>query len=68
MPNCIANAIYTELEEVEKWLLNYSTSQKCKQSHPGRVCDYGEKGECTETIAVKEVARPYNELYKDEED
>jgi hypothetical protein len=23
--------------------------QKCKQSHPGRVCDYDEKGECAET-------------------
>jgi hypothetical protein len=42
--------------------------QKCKQAHPGRVCDYDEKGECTETIAVNEVARPYNEPYKDEED
>ena len=20
--------------------------QKCKQAHPGRVCDYDEKGEC----------------------
>ena len=42
--------------------------QKCKQSHPGRDCDYDEKGECAETIAVNEVARPYNEPYKDEED
>jgi hypothetical protein len=25
-------------------------SQKCKQAHPGRVCDYDEKGECAETI------------------
>jgi hypothetical protein len=24
--------------------------QKCKQSHPGRVCDYDEKGECAETL------------------
>jgi hypothetical protein len=24
VPNCIADAIYTELEEVEKWLLNYA--------------------------------------------
>jgi hypothetical protein len=42
--------------------------QKCKQSHPGRVCDADEKGECAETVAVSEVARPYNEPYKDEED
>jgi len=42
--------------------------QKCKQSHPGRVCDYDEKAECTETIGVNEVAQPRNESSKDEED
>jgi hypothetical protein len=42
--------------------------QKCKQSHPGRVCDYDEKGECAETIGVNEVARPRTEPSKDEED
>jgi len=26
--------------------------QKCKQSHPGRVCDYDENGECSETAAA----------------
>src|SRR6202795_496175 len=31
--------------------------QKCKQAHPGRVCDYDEKGECAETISVNEVAQ-----------
>ena len=35
--------------------------QKCKQSHPGRVCDYDEKPECAETITVNEVAQPGNE-------
>jgi hypothetical protein len=30
--------------------------QKCKQAHPGRVCDYDEKGECAETIGVNEEA------------
>ena len=29
--------------------------QKCKQAHPGRVCDYDDKAECAETIAVDEV-------------
>jgi hypothetical protein len=24
--------------------------QKCKQSHPGRLCDYDDKGECAETV------------------
>jgi hypothetical protein len=28
--------------------------QKCKQAHPGRVCDYDEKGECVETNGVEE--------------
>jgi hypothetical protein len=42
--------------------------QKCKQSHPGRVCDYDEKGECADTIGVNEVAQTINEPSKDEED
>ena len=25
--------------------------QKCKQAHPGAVCDYDEKGECADTIS-----------------
>ncbi len=24
--------------------------QKCKQSHPGRACDYDDQGECAETL------------------
>jgi hypothetical protein len=32
--------------------------QKCKQAHPGRVCDYDEKGECAETIDADEAAPP----------
>jgi hypothetical protein len=24
--------------------------QKCKQSHPGRSCDYDDKGDCAETL------------------
>ena len=28
--------------------------QKCKQTHPGRTCDYDEKGACAETIDVDE--------------
>lgn len=31
--------------------------EKCKQAHPGRVCDYDEKGECAETIDTNEVAQ-----------
>ena len=42
--------------------------QKCRQAHPGRVCDYDEKGECAETISVNEVAQTGTEPSKDEED
>jgi hypothetical protein len=42
--------------------------QKCKQSHPGRVCEYDDKAECAETIAVDEVAQPPKEPSKKEED
>ena len=31
--------------------------QKCKQTHPGRICDYDEKGECAETADVTEIAK-----------
>jgi hypothetical protein len=41
--------------------------QKCKQAHPGRVCDYDEKGECAETIDIS-VAKPCNEPSKDQDD
>jgi hypothetical protein len=29
--------------------------QKCKQSHPGRLCDYDEKGECAETVDTRDI-------------
>jgi len=41
--------------------------QKCKQSHPGRVCDYDEKAECVETTSGNEVAEPCNEPSSEEE-
>jgi hypothetical protein len=28
--------------------------QKCKQTHPGRVCDYDDQGECAETVNMDE--------------
>ena len=34
--------------------------QKCKQAHPGRVCDYDEKGECAETIDTNDVAQTFD--------
>jgi hypothetical protein len=42
--------------------------EKCKQAHPGRVCDYDEKGECAETIAVNEITPLHNEPAKKRED
>ena len=30
--------------------------RKCRQAHPGRVCDHDEEGECAETIGTDEVA------------
>lgn len=31
--------------------------QRCKQSHPGQLCDYDDKGDCAETVDVNEVAK-----------
>ena len=28
---------------------------RCKQSHPGRVCDYDDQGECAETLPNPET-------------
>lgn len=28
--------------------------QRCKQSHPGRACDYNDLGECTETVDTQD--------------
>jgi hypothetical protein len=28
---------------------------QCKQSHPGRVCDYDDQGECAETAPEPET-------------
>ncbi len=42
--------------------------QKCKQAHPGRVCDYDEKGECAETGGLNEVAEASNEASGEESD
>jgi hypothetical protein len=42
-----------KLEEVEKMATQFC--QKCKHAHPGRVCDYDEKGECAETVGLNEV-------------
>jgi hypothetical protein len=28
--------------------------QKCKQAHPGRLCDYDDQGNCAEVVDVRE--------------
>jgi hypothetical protein len=40
--------------------------QKCKQIHPGRACDYDEKGDCAETIDVSDVAAASTRESKDQ--
>jgi len=32
--------------------------QRCKQAHPGRPCDYDDKGECAETIDSQGGTKP----------
>ena len=27
---------------------------RCKQSHPGRLCDFDDQGECAETVPLPE--------------
>lgn len=39
--------------------------QKCKQSHPGRPCDYDDQGDCAETRDVGEVAEASDKVSKD---
>jgi len=41
--------------------------RKCKQAHPGRVCDYDEKGECAETIDTNEAVQPSAPPTKEED-
>jgi hypothetical protein len=41
--------------------------QKCKKAHPGRVCDYDDKGECSETVDVDKSQKPADEGSRDED-
>lgn len=41
--------------------------QKCKQVHPGRVCDYDDQGECAETVDVNETEKSRNDASTDKE-
>ncbi len=42
--------------------------RKCKQAHPGRACDYDEKGDCAETVDVKEDADATAKTVRDRND
>jgi hypothetical protein len=42
--------------------------QKCKQAHPGRACDYDDKGECAETVDVDERVEASTKEFKDKND
>ena len=42
--------------------------QKCKKAYPGRVCDYDDKGECSETVDVDESQKPAGEGSAGEDD
>ena len=41
--------------------------QKCKQAHPGRVCDYDNNGECAETAEIEEPEQLSNKGSEPEE-
>jgi hypothetical protein len=51
------------LEEVEKMATQFC--QKCQQAHPGRICDYDEKGECAETVGLNEVVEGSHQAPKE---
>ena len=42
--------------------------QKCKQAHPGRSCDYDDKGDCTETVDSQKITLPSTKQSKDPDD
>ena len=39
--------------------------QKCKQVHPGRICDYDEKGECADTVNIDETPESCSKTPRD---
>jgi hypothetical protein len=42
--------------------------QKCKQTHPGRACDYDEKGDCSETVDPEDFAKALSQESKNTND
>lgn len=39
--------------------------QKCKQTHPGRECDFDDKGDCAETVDVSDASKASDQKSKD---
>ena len=42
--------------------------QKCQKAHPGRTCDYDDKGNCVETVDVNEIDEVSKKEFKDKKD
>jgi hypothetical protein len=42
--------------------------QKCKQAHPGRACDYDDKGDCAETVDSQKIILPSTKESRDPDD
>ena len=40
--------------------------QKCKQAHPGRDCDYDDKGDCAETADLSDAAKAATKASEEE--
>jgi hypothetical protein len=68
---CVGNRQIASLMRISPdWRVSKMATQlceKCKQAHPGRVCDFDEKGECAETTGNHEIT-PAREASKDEAD
>ena len=39
--------------------------ERCKQVHPGRACDYDDKGECAQTVDADETKKAFVEVPRD---
>jgi len=55
------------VQALRRWRMATQFCQKCKKVHPGRVCDYDDKGECAETSDANETAKPPGEASGDEQ-
>jgi hypothetical protein len=61
MPQWDADRHIDLVQDWRKQKMATQFCQKCKQVHPGRVCDYDDKGECAETVDIDETEKPAGE-------